>query len=307
MREPPRRAQFQRKIFLGAQAGIDRHHDRQRDGRLFIEDGDLLLAAVFEDVEIVFLQVGDGSAAPVGDRRENTDQFDVNLDCAVWPSSAEARDGGFGTGLGDCARHRTVPVIIEKENQGFHRETNHLDADFSVEMPSARGISAGNGSPSAQTAPSSKYSFFQMGTVLFSVSITQRQASKAAARCAEATTINTLVSPISSRPSRWTSAHLADPKLLNGLLRQRFHLLQSHLFIGFVVEIKRAPAAGIVPHHAVKQDRRAIFRDASRSARSRRYRSLSRMMLARPLPPLTGGSKPTSSPAFSLDSGPAYS
>src|ERR1022692_294275 len=56
-------------------------------------------------------------------------------------------------------------------------------------LPPARGISGGNGSPSAHTAPSSKNSFFQTGTCFFSVSINQRQASNAAARWAEATTI----------------------------------------------------------------------------------------------------------------------
>src|SRR5579863_1076479 len=86
----------------------------------------------------------------------------------------------------------------------------HLDAGSVAGLPSseefARGISVGNGSPSAQTAPSSKCSFFQMGTVRLSVSISQRQASNAAARWAAATAINTLVSPISSRPSRCTNA-----------------------------------------------------------------------------------------------------
>ena len=71
---------------------------------------------------------------------------------------------------------------------------------------------AGNGSPAAQTAPSTKVSFFQMGTVFFSVSISQRQASKACARCAEATTISTLVSPTSSRPRRWTIVTWRTPK-----------------------------------------------------------------------------------------------
>src|SRR5579859_6948906 len=73
----------------------------------------------------------------------------------------------------------------------------HLDASGGLALLCAAvEISGGKGSPSAQTAPSSKYSFFQMGTVFFNVSISQRQASKAAARCAEATTIKTLVSPI---------------------------------------------------------------------------------------------------------------
>ena len=46
-------------------------------------------------------------------------------------------------------------------------------------VPPGRRISSGNGSPSAHTAPSSKYSFFQIGTVFFSVSMIQRQASNA--------------------------------------------------------------------------------------------------------------------------------
>src|SRR5580704_2776207 len=54
-------------------------------------------------------------------------------------------------------------------------------------LSSRRGISVGNGSPSAHIAPSSKCSFFQIGTVVFSVSMSHRQASNAAARCADET------------------------------------------------------------------------------------------------------------------------
>src|SRR5712691_10878310 len=77
-----------------------------------------------------------------------------------------------------------------------HRKACHLDAGPPKGVPCARGISAGNGSPSAHTAPSSKYSFFQMGTVRLRLSISQRQASNAAARWADTTTMRTLVSPI---------------------------------------------------------------------------------------------------------------
>ena len=59
-------------------------------------------------------------------------------------------------------------------------------------------------SPSAQTEPSVKNSFFQIGTVLLSVSIAKRQASNAAARWGELTAISTLVSPTGMRPKRWT-------------------------------------------------------------------------------------------------------
>src|ERR1051326_6152947 len=60
----------------------------------------------------------------------------------------------------------------------------------------------GKGSPSAQTAPSSKCSFFQIGTVFLTLSISQRQASNAAARCGEATAMAMLVSPICRLPRR---------------------------------------------------------------------------------------------------------
>src|SRR5262249_50295584 len=68
----------------------------------------------------------------------------------------------------------------QKEKQTSHGEAFHVDAGLLEWVPSAVGMSAGKGSPSAQTAPSSKYSFFQMGTVRLRVSMSQRQASKAA-------------------------------------------------------------------------------------------------------------------------------
>src|SRR4029077_20247984 len=86
--------------------------------------------------------------------------------------------------------------------QEFHAEDIHLDVGCTPAVPAGRTISSGKGSPSAHTAPSSKCSFFQMGTVFFRVSMIQRQASKAGPRWAEATAISTLVSPISSRPRR---------------------------------------------------------------------------------------------------------
>ena len=91
----------------------------------------------------------------------------------------------------------------------------------------------------------------------------QRQASNAAPRCAAATTIRTLVSPISSRPNRWTIDTPLHRKTLPRLPRQRFHLFQRHRFIGFIVQIERAPATGVVPHDAIEDHGRAIRQDAS--------------------------------------------
>src|SRR5258707_12828877 len=87
------------------------------------------------------------------------------------------------------------PHRFWKETQSF------LDADSGPVRGSVAQISQGNGSPSAHPAPSSKYSFFQIGTVFFKVSMIQRQASKATPRWADDTTISTEVSPISMRPS----------------------------------------------------------------------------------------------------------
>ena len=97
-------------------------------------------------------------------------------------------------------------------------------------------------SPSAQTAPSSKYSFFQMGTVRLSVSMPNRQASKAARRCAELTPMKTLVSPISIRPE---PVYQRDPiyrKLGSHLAAEFAHFGQSHRLVGLVIEIQRAAA-----------------------------------------------------------------
>src|SRR5580693_3426789 len=101
-------------------------------------------------------------------------------------------------------------------------QSHHLDAGLLEWLPSTLGIPDGNGSPSAQTAPSSKYSFFQIGTVFLKVSIIQRQASNATPRWAEATAISTLVSPISNRPSRWTIDTARTPKRVRDSVAKDF-------------------------------------------------------------------------------------
>src|SRR5439155_25958332 len=108
-------------------------------------------------------------------------EFHIDFECAVRLLLARLRSGG-----GEDYR---------KQEEVFH-------FDGTLSCPAAVRSCSGNGSPSAQTAPSTKYSFFQIGTVFFRVSMSQRQASKAAARCADATTMATLVSPICNLPRR---------------------------------------------------------------------------------------------------------
>ena len=56
------------------------------------------------------------------------------------------------------------------------------------------------------SSPPTYSSFFHSGTVCLRVSIASRHASKAAARCGAETAITTLVSPISTGPTRWWMA-----------------------------------------------------------------------------------------------------
>src|SRR6266700_3428784 len=191
MRKALGRSQFQRQVLAGAEAGIYGQHNRKRQGRFLVEDRKLLVPAVFSQLEVIFFQTRGGRAVLVSNGDKNIHQFDVNFNGCVGLLRESTHDGGQNQAQG---------------GEVSHGENVHLDARPPKGVPWARGISAGKGSPSAQTAPSSKYSFFQMGTVRLRVSISQRQASKAAPRCAEATTIRTLVSPISSFPKRCTMA-----------------------------------------------------------------------------------------------------
>jgi hypothetical protein len=97
-----------------------------------------------------------------------------------------------------------------------------------------------------------------MGTVFLSVSISQRQASNAAPRCAEETTISTLVSPISSRPSRCTSVTPRTPKRSTACAAKLGNLALGHLLVRLIVQIQRAPPARIVAHNAVEDHDRAV-------------------------------------------------
>ena len=160
-----------------ALAGVDGEDDVERGGGGWVEVGDALRPVVFAEGKVGGGEVGDGSAVRVGDVECDGDEVGVEVE-----SGLLSGEGGRGCEREECERaaheiHRAVP-----------------------------GRSSGKGSPSAQAAPSTNCSFFQMGTVFLRVSMTQRQASKAAPRWAEATAMKTLVSPTTKRPSRWTMA-----------------------------------------------------------------------------------------------------
>src|SRR5579884_524733 len=158
---------------------------RRMSLRVLAENRDLLRNSVFRQTEIVLRQIADWCALLVGNGHINVDQFYIDLESGL------RRFLCRNLQKQDCKRQSGCNCLHQARSFGSSRLTRN---------------SSGKGSPSAQTTPSEKCSFFQIGTVRFKVSIAKRQASKAAARCADATTIRTLVSPISTRPSRCTIA-----------------------------------------------------------------------------------------------------
>src|SRR5215469_2688635 len=177
--------QFQANVFARARARVDCHHDRQWQLRFLAEDGNLLRHTIFAQSKVTLNKIANRRALLVRDRHKHVHQLYIDLEGRFWCLlSTQRGDQSQGGNCRGQPSHWSPPVI----ESAFARS------------------SSGNGSPSAHTAPSVKCSFFQIGTIRLSVSMVNRQASKAAARWAEATTTSTLVSPISRRPSRWMIA-----------------------------------------------------------------------------------------------------
>src|ERR1700682_2592332 len=166
---------------MDTSTGINGKDDLQRQLRLALKNSDLLRMVVFRKQELVLGEASDRSSLVIGHVDKDINQPAIDTD-GRWLCAC-LRVGNEAKGAAECCA------------KCLH---------FCTRL-------GGKGSPSAQTAPSSKCSFFQMGTVFLSVSISQRQASNAWALCAEDTAIRTLVSPTSSRPRRCTIATWRTP------------------------------------------------------------------------------------------------
>ena len=88
-------------------------------------------------------------------------------------------------------------------------------------------------------SPSAQFSFFQIGTTSFSVSISHWPASKAAWRCAVLTATATLASPISTWPRRCTIAQPTSGQRRAGFGFQLGQLFPRHFRIALVIERAR--------------------------------------------------------------------
>ena len=136
---------------------------------LALEDRDLLRAAIFEDCKIVSGQPADNRAILVGHVDEDVYQLHVHVERGR-PAPPPLP--------GPAASARTKPA---------QRRRGACRCQLSL-MRRLRGVDHQRLRETARPAPTlrhpTKVSFFQMGTVCLRVSISQRQASNAAERCA---------------------------------------------------------------------------------------------------------------------------
>src|SRR5258708_2625461 len=140
-----------------------------------LEHGDLLLRTVVVDAEIVLVERADETTGGV-------------LDCDQKPYKPDVH-ANYGLLL--CAHGGKQQLSGDEDSpaRAFHRfrtDSSH--------------------SPSTQTSPSAKYSFFQIGTRRLSRLIPSSAGSNAGLRCGAVTITATLVSPMFMRPRRWTIA-----------------------------------------------------------------------------------------------------
>ena len=256
-----RRGQFERQIFSCAQARIHGQHNRQRQRRFLAEDRDLLLFAIFLQHKIFFLQVRHRSAARIGHGHEHVDQLHVDLE--VWFRAPRASNAGGG--INDRERGRTrwrtteMRGRVKHLSDALHLRVNHLDAGCSpLCLPAVEFLRK-------RLSVGPHRSIFKVFFLPDRHRFLQRvDDPPAGVKCR---------APVrrSHHDQHARLANLQPPQPVDDrrashrktrprLCRQRFHLLQRHRLIGFIIEIERAPPTRVVPHHAVENHRRAILR-----------------------------------------------
>jgi len=87
------------EVFADAAAGIDGQGEVEGQFGLALEDGDLLGAGVFSDLEIFAGEAADDAAVVIGDVDEDADQADIDVGVRSW-----------GNACGD-ARNRRVRAM----------------------------------------------------------------------------------------------------------------------------------------------------------------------------------------------------
>jgi hypothetical protein len=133
---------LKRKLLGGAQTCVHHQSDRKRPVRSLLKNCDVARHPSVNDREVILFKVADGRAVGIFDVDENGNQADVDFEADVFLVFLRGgrEDGG-----------------------GQHEQCRNAVADLHVAVPAGRGTDSSQ-FPSTQTSPSSKYSFFQIGT-----------------------------------------------------------------------------------------------------------------------------------------------
>ena len=136
----------------------------------------------------------------------------------------------------------------------------------------------------------------------FSSSIASWHAASAAARCGAETAMTTLVSPMSTRPTRWWIATSQSSCRSFSDVGQLGHDLLGHALVGLVLEMEDVATARACPGRARRRSRSRRPRPLRTSATA--ASSESGVSESRKPPPETGGMTATSSSGESSRSSP---
>src|SRR5579863_3777648 len=169
---------FIAQILAGGRAGVDQERNGKGLRGLMLEHANVLHHAVILDGEIGAVEQADQVSSRGFHRDQQTHQANIDFERRLLRA-----EGGHAEKQREVSQ---CPWRFHKMGRALTTESSH--------------------SPSTQTSPSTKYSFFQTGTRRFSRLMPSSAASNAGLRCGAVTTTMTLVSLISRRPSRCTMA-----------------------------------------------------------------------------------------------------
>lgn len=156
---------FNLHVLISTHAGIDHQGQIERAIGLRFKALDFLRDAVLGKIEGILSKIGNRLAVGVDHADQDVDQIRLNVD-DTGRALILRKAGASGRSCRDW-RAKTQQRGGKQQSAARGSRFSHLEVDSSAgEMAFSTGTS-----PSAQTAPPTKCSFFQMGTVRFSVSI----------------------------------------------------------------------------------------------------------------------------------------
>ena len=235
-------------ILADAAAGVDGKGEVEGQLGLALEEGDLLRAAVFGDGEVVAGEAADDGAVAIGDIDEDVDQLDIDVEGAF-----PARRAGAG---------RTS--MSSEQESGAHPGSMRA-GNFDGYEP-ARGPPAGTAQMSGgKRLAGGPYGAVGKGLLLPDGDRVLEGVDEPAAGFEGLSAMGGSDDDEHAGFADLEAAEaMDDGDVANAELSARLggqfaHLLDGHLFVGFVVEVEGLAAAGVVAHDAVEDDDGAVF------------------------------------------------